>query len=151
MATVETEIDSIRVTAISPERMLILKQKGLDCYLPLLISPHQADIIAAQLQGQSEKSVEADRFLADINATDTGIKCITIYREDNTFHARLLLSRCDQTSEVNCPIGVAIALACRAKAPILIDEALFDNPGVHFTTIAATNNGKYDHGAVYTG
>ena len=34
MAQVETTIDSIRVTTASPERTIILKQKGAERYLP---------------------------------------------------------------------------------------------------------------------
>ena len=51
MAQVETTIDSIRVAAVSSERAIILQQKGVDHYLPFWVSPSQADILAAQLQG----------------------------------------------------------------------------------------------------
>jgi len=132
MAQVETTIDSIRVAAISPERMLILQQKGAECYLSFWISPSQADILAAQLRGLPDKSTEPDLFLADINAADPDIKCATIQLENSTFYAKILFSCHDKSCEVGCPVGIALALACRANAPILIDEALFDQAGVCF-------------------
>jgi len=133
MAQVETVVDSIRVAAVSPERTIILRQKrGAESYLPFWVSSSQADTLAAQLQGRPDKSRASDLFLANINATDSDIKCVTIHLENNAFYAEILLSRHDEPYEVRCPIGIALAIACRAEAPILVDEALFDKAGVRF-------------------
>jgi len=132
MAQVETTIDSIRVGAFSPERTIILQQKGADCYLPFWVSPSQADILAAQLQGRPDKSVGPDLFLANINTADSDIKCVTIHLENNTFYAKILFSRRDKPYEVKCPVGIALTLACRVEAPILVDETLFNEAGVRF-------------------
>ena len=132
MAQVETTIDSIRVGAFSPERTIILQQKGADCYLPFWVSPSQADILAAQLQGRPDKSVGPDLFLANINTADSDIKCVTIHLESNTFYAKILFSRRDKPYEVKCPVGIALTLACRVEAPILVDETLFNEAGVRF-------------------
>jgi len=132
MAQVETTIDSVRVTTASPERTIILKQKGAECYLPFRVSSSQADILAAQLQGRPDKSIDPDLFLANINAADSDIKCVTVHLENDTFYAKVLLSRHDEPYEVRCPIGVALTLACRVEAPIWVDEALFDKAGVRF-------------------
>lgn len=130
MAQVETTIDSIRVTDASPERTIILKQKGAEHYLPFRVSSSQADILVAQLQERPDKSTDPDLFLANINATDSNIKCVTIHLENDIFFAKVLLSQRDKPYEVRCSIGVALALAYRAEAPILVDEALFDRAGV---------------------
>jgi hypothetical protein len=132
MAQVETTIDSIRVAAASPERTVILKQKGAECYLPFWVSPPQADILAAQLVGRPDKSRDPDLFLANINATNADIKGATIHLDNNAFYAKLLLSRHDKPCQVRCPIGIALTLACRVGAPISVDEALFDKAGVRF-------------------
>jgi len=132
MAQVETTIDSIRVGAFSPERTIILREKGPENYLPLWVNPSQADILADQLQGRPDKSVDPDLFLANINAADSDIKGVTIHLENNTFYAKLLLSRHDEPYEVRCPMGIALTLTCRVKAPILVDEVLFDKAGVRF-------------------
>lgn len=130
MAQVETEIDSIRVAAACPQRTLILKQKDADSYLPIWISPYQADILADQLHGRPDRQKDLDIFLADNNAADSDIECATIYLEDNTFFAKVLLSQHHKPYEVSCPIGVALALTVRANVPILVDETLFDRAGV---------------------
>jgi len=132
MAQAEIEIDSIRIATVSPERMLILKEKEADSYLPILISPSQADILVAQLKGQPDKDRDPDLFLANINADGSDIKRVTIHLEHNTFCAKILLSHRNKPYEVKCPMGIALALVCRANAPILVDEALFDKAGVRF-------------------
>jgi len=130
MAQVETTIDSIRVTMASPERTIILKQKGAKRYLPFWVSSSQADILAGELQGRPDKSTDPDLFLANINAADSDIKYVTIHLENNTFCAKILFSRRDKPYEVKCPIGIALTLAYRAESPILVDEVLFDKLGV---------------------
>ena len=130
MAQVETTIDSVRVTTASPERTIILKQKGPERYLPFWVSSSQADILAAQLQGRPDRSIAPDFFLANINATDYNIRCVTIHLENDTFYAKLLLYQQDKPGEVKCPIGMALTLAFRAEAPILVDEVLFDKVGL---------------------
>jgi len=142
MAQVETTIDSIRVGAFSPERTIILREKGPENYLPLWVNPSQADILADQLQGRPDKSVDPDLFLANINAADSDIKGVTIHLENNTFYAKILLSRHDESYEVRCPIGIALTLACRVEAPILVEEALFEKTGVRFPSTPCQPHGK---------
>jgi len=134
MAQVETTIDSIRVTTASPERTIILKQKGAERYLPFWVSSSQADIRATELQGRPIKSMAPDLFLSNIKAADSNIKsnikCVTIHLENDAFYAKVLLSQHDKPYEVKCPIGIALTLAFRVEAPILVDEVLFDKVGV---------------------
>jgi bifunctional DNase/RNase len=133
MAEVQCEIDSIRVAAACPELTLILKSKGTDGYLPIWISQPQADILAGQLHGRSDKNKDLDLFLDGVDAADSNIECASVYLEGNTFFAKVLISRHPVPYEVSCPIGLALALAVRANAPILVDGALFDRAGVRLT------------------
>ena len=130
MAEVETTIDSIRCTTVRRERIIVLKQKGADHYLPFWVSSSQADILAMELQGRSAENTAPDLFLAKISSVGSNIECVTIRMENDTFYAKLLLYQQDKSEEVKCPIGIALALAYRAGAPILVDEALFDKAGV---------------------
>ena len=116
MAQVETTIDSIRVTTASSKRTIILTQKGAERYLPFWMSSSQADILAAQLQGRPDRSTDHDLFLANINATDSNVKCVTIHLESDTFYAKVLLSQHDKPYEVKCPMGIALALAEQGRS-----------------------------------
>ena len=131
MAQVEAEIDSIRLAAVRPDELtLILKRKTGGSYLPIWISQHEGQTLANELNGRPDSKKKLDAFLADNNATDSDIGCAMVYLEHDTFFAKVLLSRHHRPCEVRCPIGLALALAVRANAPILVDETLFDMAGV---------------------
>jgi len=131
MAQVRCEIDSIRFAAISPERVILLARRwGPRCFLPVWVSSCQADILASQLQGRPDKSTALDLFLTGIEAADSHIESLTIHLENNVVYAKVLLFRLGKPTEVRCPIGIGLALAVRAQAPILVEEAIFDKAGV---------------------
>ena len=48
---IEMVIDSIRVSLMNYQRVVILKEKIADRYLPIWIGPAEADAIAVKLQG----------------------------------------------------------------------------------------------------
>ena len=50
---IEMTIDSIRVSLMNYQRVVILKEKAADRYLPIWIGPSEADAIAVKLQGVS--------------------------------------------------------------------------------------------------
>jgi len=132
MAQVKTTIDSIRATTASSERTIILKQKGAECYLPFWVSSSQADIVSRELI-EPIRNTAPDLFLNNINATDSKIKSVTIHLENNVYYATLVLSRQDKHHAVKCPMGIALALAVRAAAPIYVDEAVLDKAGLTLT------------------
>ena len=133
MAQVSVTIDAVRRGTLRDVWTLLLKEKVAEGYpsiglyfLPIWISPSQADIIIGELLQRPDKSTTPDIFLASINATESKIECATIHLEGETFYARLQLSHHDEVREVKCPIAVAVALASRAGASILVDEATWD-------------------------
>jgi bifunctional DNase/RNase len=131
MTEVQCVVDSIRVAAACPDELtLILRNKDVDSYLPIFIGQQQGKTLANELHGRPDSKKELDTFLANHNATDSDISCATIYLKDTTFFAKVLLSRHHTPYEVSCPIGLALALAVRANASILVDEAPFDRAGV---------------------
>lgn len=50
---IEMTINSIRVSLMNYQRVVILKEKAADRYLPIWIGPAEADAIAIKLQGAS--------------------------------------------------------------------------------------------------
>ena len=121
MAQVEVIIDSIRHGVPRNIWIVVLKEKRADRYLPIQVSEAQADILAGELQERPDKSTAPSLFLGNITVAESDIKCITIRQDDDTFYANLVFR--DKPFEVRCPIGIALALAYRVEAPILVDEA----------------------------
>ena len=140
MGEVQCAVDSIRVGVACPERTLTLRQKGTESYLPIWIRPSEAEILADQLHGRPDKGVELDLFLAKNNAVTADIRGAVVRLEGATSCATVLLSQHDSDYEAKCPIGIALALAVRANAPVLADEALFDRAGVRLPSTASESH-----------
>jgi len=132
MAQVAVTIDAIRHGTLRDVWALILKEKvaeeypAIERYLPIWISPPQADIIIGELLQRPDKSRAPDIFLASINATESEIECVTIHIEGETYYARVQLCHRDEVRKVKCPIAVAVNFASRTGASILVDEATWD-------------------------
>ena len=47
---VEVMIDSVRVSLMSPQRVVILRQKDTERYLPIWVGPYEAESITIALQ-----------------------------------------------------------------------------------------------------
>jgi len=130
MTQVRCEVDSIRVAVACPERTLILKPIHEGSYLPIWISASQAEILANQLNKRPDADVELNLFLAKSKAGDADIRGTVVHLEGDTFYTTLLLSQHDRDYEIECPIGIGLALAVRAGSPILVEDTLFDRAGV---------------------
>jgi bifunctional DNase/RNase len=132
MAQVAVTIDAVRRGTLRDAWALILKERvaeeypAIERYLPIWISPPQADIIIGELLQRPDKSTTPDVFSASINATEFEIECVTIHLGGETFYAWLQLCHYDEVREVKCPIAVAVALASRTGASILVNEATWD-------------------------
>jgi bifunctional DNase/RNase len=48
---IEVTIDSIRVSLLSQNRIVVLKEESSERFLPIWIGPFEADAITLQLQG----------------------------------------------------------------------------------------------------
>jgi len=133
MAQVQCEIDSIRVAAAYPDRLtVILKRKeAANAYLPLWIGQHEGQALADLLNQRTDSSEDVSAFLTDHGASHCDIQGAMVHLKGGAFVATVLLSRHSEPHGAGCPVGLALALAVRAGAPILVDEALFDTAGVH--------------------
>ncbi len=129
---IEVVIDSIRVSLVSQHRIVLLKEIDSDRQLPIWIGPCEADAITIELQDvKVARPLTAD--LVNLVTKEMGgtISHVLI-REltEQVFHASLFIDLEDGVKEIDCRPSDAIALAVRAKVPILVNEAVLDEAGV---------------------
>ncbi len=133
MGIVEMTIDSLRCNLLSNERVLILKEKGTERYLPIYIGPQQANIVEKLLidPGRVDPA-EFDLSSEGIDIIFCKVAAAIINRfADNVYYARLLLTRDDgKAVQVDCAPAKAVAHGIRAEAPIFADEAVLDKAGI---------------------
>ena len=128
----EMVIDSIRVSLANYQRVVILKEKESDRYLPIWIGPNEADAIAVKLQGISvPRPLTHDLLSSVIGNLGASISHILVSDlQDDTFFAKVVLTSDGKTMEVDSRPSDAIALAVRAQVPIYVEEVVLDKAGI---------------------
>lgn len=128
----EMVVDSIRVSLMNYQRVVILKEKASDRYLPIWIGPAEADAIAVKLQDVSvPRPLTHDLLGSVIHVLGASLRYILVSElQNDTFYAKLVLDEDSRKLEIDCRPSDALALAVRAKVPIYVEEAVLEKAGV---------------------
>ena len=128
----EMVIDSIRVSLVNYQRVVILKEKDSDRYLPIWIGAPEADSIAVKLQDVSvPRPLTHDLLGSVISSLGAGLVHISVTDlQNDTFYAKLSIQQNGKTVEVDSRPSDAIALAVRAQVPIYVADEVLDKAGV---------------------
>lgn len=129
----EMIIDSIRVSLMNYQRVVILKVKESNRYLPIWIGPSEADSIALKLQDVAvPRPLTHDLLRSVIASLGATVSRIEVSELNNdTFYAKVILQVNGSTMEVDSRPSDAIALAVRTDAPIFADDTVVEKAGVH--------------------
>lgn len=129
---IETTVESIRVSLVSQNRVVILKEVDGERHLPIWIGAYEADAIAMELQGVTpQRPLPYDLMRSML--TDLGASVVQVVisnLSDQIFFARIVLEHDGRTLEIDARPSDAIALAVRASARILVDEAVMERASV---------------------
>ncbi|MDZ7729290.1 MAG: bifunctional nuclease family protein [Dehalococcoidia bacterium] len=128
----EMSIESVRLSLMNYQRVVILREKGSDRYLPIWIGPSEADAIAVRLQDVSvARPLTHDLLKNTIEQLGGRVAYIVVNDLANdTFFARIILDVNGDTMEIDSRPSDAIALAVRVDVPIYAEEVVLDNAGV---------------------
>ena len=129
---VEMTIDSIRVSLMNYQRVVILKDKITERYLPIWIGPAEADAIAVCLQGVTvPRPLTHDLLRSVIDALEATVNSIIVCDlRNDTFFAKVILNVNGGQLEIDSRPSDALALAVRAEVPIYAEEIVLDKAGV---------------------
>jgi bifunctional DNase/RNase len=129
---VEMVIDSIRVSLMNYQRVVILKEKMADRYLPIWIGPNEADAIAVKLQGVNvQRPLTHDLLRSVIDTLGAKVNFITVNDlKNDTFFAKITLDVNGGQLEVDSRPSDALALAVRVEAPIYVEDSVLDKAGI---------------------
>ena len=129
---IEMVVDSIRVSLMNYQRVVILKEKAAEGYLPIWIGPAEADAIAVKLQGATvPRPLSHDLIYSIINVLGATINFIVLSDlKGDTFYAKIILNVDGGQMEVDSRPSDALALALRAEVPIYVEEAVLDKAGI---------------------
>jgi len=129
---IEMVIDSIRVSLMNYQRVVILKEKMADRYLPIWIGPAEADAIAVKLQDVTvPRPLTHDLLRSVIDTLGATINSIIVSElKNDTFYAKIILTVDGGQMEVDSRPSDALALAVRAGVPIYAEEIVLDKAGI---------------------
>ncbi len=129
---IEMTIDSIRVSLMNYQRVVILKEKIAKRYLPIWIGPAEADAIAVKLQGVNvPRPLTHDLLGLVIDSLGATVDSIVVSDlKSDTFYAKIVLNVDGEQIEIDSRPSDALALAVRVEVPIYADEAVLDKAGI---------------------
>lgn len=129
---IETVVESIRVSLVTQHRVVILKEVDGERHLPIWIGSYEAEAIAMELQGvTASRPLPYDLIRSIIDDMGGAVERIAVTDlTDDVFYARIVLRQNGREVEIDSRPSDAIALAVRARVPILVDDAVMDKAGV---------------------
>ncbi len=129
---VRVEIDSIRVSLMSQDRVIVLRDLEVDRYLPIWIGPFEADAIRVELQGvEVTRPLTHDLLKSVIGELGGQVEYIVVSDlRNDVFYARLVVQVDGQTVEIDSRPSDAIALAVRVKVPIFVAESVMEKAAI---------------------
>lgn len=129
---IEVVIESVRVSLMSQDRMVVLKEVDRDRYLPIWIGPFEADAITIHLQGvQVARPLTHDLLKNFIGALGARVSHIVVNDlRNNTFFAEITVDSHGKELKIDARPSDAIALAVRVGAPIFVAEKVMEQAGI---------------------
>lgn len=131
---IEVLVESIRVNMTNYKRVVMLKEKTAQRYLPIWIGHFEADAIAIPMQNVPVSRPLTHDLLGSVIAALGGKVTQVVINElaDETFFAKLIVDADGRHVEVDARPSDAIALAIRAKVPIFVEDTVLDQAGMVF-------------------
>ena len=129
---VEVVIDSIRVSLMSQQRIVILRERNAERYLPIWIGIYEAEAITIALQ-----EVEVARPLThdllknvfhQLNARVLRVEVVAL--RDETFYGNIVAESDGNTLNIDSRPSDALAIAVRTHVPILVARTVMDSAGI---------------------
>ena len=129
---IEVQIDSVRVHLMTPQRLVVLKQKESERYLPIWVGPYEAEAITVALQEvEMSRPLTHDLLKNVFNAFNARINRIEIVKlQNDIFYGSIIAEVDGKEVHIDSRPSDAIALSVRAHVPILVHPSVMDEAGI---------------------
>lgn len=129
---IEVVIDSVRVSLMSPQRVVVLRQVDGERFLPIWVGPYEAEAITVALQEiEMIRPLTHDLLRNLFDTFDAKLRRVEIVslRED-IYYGNIVAEVDGQAISIDSRPSDAIALAVRAHIPILVHENVMTSAGI---------------------
>jgi bifunctional DNase/RNase len=130
---VEMELNKIVIDEKRHDQLIVLKEKGGERILPIVIGLAEASAIKLKISGFTPpRPLTHDLLHVTIEHLHAAIEKILIDKlEENTFHAKIVLKTTSGESKViDARPSDSIALAVRAHAPIFVEDEIIKQSAI---------------------
>lgn len=129
---IQVVIDSIRVSLMSPHRVILLREIESERQLPIWIGPFETDAIVVEMQQvETSRPLTHDLLKSIIEELGGNVSHILVNAlVDDHFTARVIIDQNGKLLEIDSRPSDAIALAVRVKVPIFVAKEVMDEAGV---------------------
>lgn len=129
---VEVVIDSIRVSLMSQQRIVILREAQAERYLPIWIGVYEAESITIALQEvEVARPLTHDLLKNIFNTLNARIIRVEVSSlRDDTFYGTIIAEYNGEELNIDARPSDALNLAVRAHVPILVAQSVMDSAGI---------------------
>ncbi len=128
----ECLISSVRVSLINQDRIVVLKEKDQERYLPIWIGLYEFEAITIALHKiETARPLTHDLMKNLFGVLDARLLAVEITAlESDTFYANLVIEQGGAQKRVDCRPSDALALVVRTGVPVFVDEGVLDKAAV---------------------
>lgn len=125
---VEVVIDSIRVSLMSQQRIVILREENEERYLPIWIGIYEAEAITIALQEvEVSRPLTHDLIKNVFNQLNTRVLRVEVLSlKDDTFYGNIVAEANGQTINIDARPSDALAIAVRTHVPIFVSQSVMN-------------------------
>ncbi len=129
---VEVVIDSIRVSLMSQQRIVILREVNAERYLPIWIGIYEAEAITIALQEvEVARPLTHDLLKNIFNSLNAQIIRVEVSAlRDDTFFGNIVAEVDGRSMNIDARPSDALNLAVRAHVPIMVARSVMDSAGI---------------------
>lgn len=129
---IEVQIDSVRVHLMTPQRLVVLKQKNSERYLPIWVGPYEAEAITVALQEvEMSRPLTHDLLNNVFGAFNARVARIEIVKlQNDIFYGNIIAEVNGKEVHIDSRPSDAIALSVRAHVPILVHPSVMEEAGI---------------------
>ena len=129
---IQVVIDSIRVSLMSPHRVILLREQDSERQLPIWIGPFETDAIVVELQQvETVRPLTHDLLKSVIGELGGTVSHVLVNAlAGDVFTARVFIDQDGEVREIDSRPSDAIALAVRAQVPIFVADEVMEDAGV---------------------
>jgi bifunctional DNase/RNase len=129
---VEVVIDSVRVSLMSAQRVVVLRQTQVERFLPIWVGPFEAESITVALQEVEISRPMTHDLLKNLFTLFQGkiLRVEIVALKEDVYYGNIVAEADGKVINVDSRPSDAIALAVRAHVPILVSQVVMDEAGI---------------------